>query len=260
MTIAIQEDLAYLILKKIDETGNGSESHSVEFHATDFAGHSMTEKDLLSHLDYLNQKGYIQAEFSGASYGSAKPAPALITLQQASLTQQGKNFLQQLEQNLPESIRQGRTVPIAEKDMPFLEAVKVKAGLPDIYDARELAVVVFRTMRDMMTTESSDRVASELHEPALLTKNKTLQNDIAELWQDTNPVVSFISRLRPPLTIHADTFLRRIRQEGTLPQGVTAEMAVQAVFAATKKELSIERQEEISSILPGQIRELWHQA
>jgi len=41
-------------------------------------------------------------------------------------------------------------------------------------------------MRDLMATETAERVADELHK-ALPTKDKALQ--IADLWEDTNPIV-----------------------------------------------------------------------
>lgn len=152
------------------------------------------------------------------------------------------------------------TTLIAERDRPFLEKVMSDAKLPDIYDARDITVVIFRTMRDLMTTDAADDVAGELHKESLPTKEKALQNEIAELWQDTNPLVALLSRIRPPLTINADQFLQRINREAGLPQGVQAETAIRAVFSATKEELSSERSEEIASFLPQRIQELWIKA
>jgi uncharacterized protein (DUF2267 family) len=135
-----------------------------------------------------------------------------------------------------------------------------KGELEDIFDARDITEVVFRTMRDMMTNEASDRVADELHKEAEPTEDKALQNEIAELWKDTNPIVSFLSRIRPPLIIRSQTFLLRIRQEAGLPQGVEPETAIKAVFSATKDELSEERAQEVSGFLPDEIRQMWEAA
>ena len=152
------------------------------------------------------------------------------------------------------------TVPVAEKERPFLEKVMDQANLPDIFDARDITVVVFRTMRDLMTTEAADQVAEELHKEALPTEKKALQDEIADLWKDTNPIVAFLSRIRPPLQIDSDLFLRRINQEAGLPRGVEPETVIKAVFSATKDELSPERVKEIAGFLPDQIRQMWEQA
>ncbi|NJN57891.1 MAG: DUF2267 domain-containing protein [Leptolyngbyaceae cyanobacterium SL_5_9] len=139
----------------------------------------------------------------------------------------------------------------------FLKKVMVQGELEDLYDARDVAEVVFRTMRDMMPTEVSDRVAAELQGEAIATNDKALQNDVADLWRDTNPVVRFLSRLRPPLVIEPETFLFRIRQEAGLPNGVEPEVAIAAVFSAVKAELSQERIDEITGFLPGTIKQMW---
>lgn len=283
MPISLREDVAYIMLKKINE-GDAQGKHPVKFTATDFAGRNLSESDILGHLDYLNQKQYINAEFSGNAYANQEdvpdlvnpkefdarvansygasdgPLPHLITFKQAQLTEKGLKMLEKMEENPPKSLREGPVVPIATKDMPFLEKVMYKGNLGDIFDARDITEVVFRTMRDMMTTEASDRVESELHKEAEPTTDKALQNEIADLWKDTNPLVSFLSRIRPPLIIKSDTFLFRISQEASLQPGVKPETVVNAVFSATKDELSQERIQEITGFLPDKIRELWEQA
>ncbi|MBD2438637.1 DUF2267 domain-containing protein [Nostoc sp. FACHB-110] len=156
--------------------------------------------------------------------------------------------------------------PIAEKNLPFLEKVKQKSGLADLYDARDITEVVFRVMRDLMTTEAADHVEAELHKPAEETEDKSLQLEIAELWHDTNPIVSFLSRVRPPwqgpgiFKIDSDRFLFRVANEGTMPPNVDREQVVKAVFSATKDELSPERIEEIASWLPDRVSQLWEEA
>ncbi|MEC4818727.1 MAG: DUF2267 domain-containing protein [Scytonema sp. PMC 1069.18] len=150
--------------------------------------------------------------------------------------------------------------------MPFLEKVRLKGNLEDIFDARDVTEVVYRVMRDLMTTEAADRVESELHKPAEITEDKSLQMDIADLWRDTNPLVGFLSRIRPPwqgpgiFKIDSDRFLFRVANEGGLQANVDREQAVKAVFSATKDELSQERIQEIASWLPGRVRELWDEA
>lgn len=155
---------------------------------------------------------------------------------------------------------------IPEKDIPFLEKVKLESGLADIYDARDITEVVFRVMRDLMTTETADRVEEELHKPAEITDDKSLQLEIADLWHDTNPLVAFLSRVRPPwqgpgiFKIDSDRFLFRVANEGGMPPNVEREQVVKAVFKATKDELSAERIQEIASWLPDKVRQLWETA
>jgi len=115
-------------------------------------------------------------------------------------------------------------------------------------------------MRDMMTTEASDQVAEELHKEAEPTDDKALQNEVADLWKDTNPIVAFLSRVRPPLKIKPENFIRRVNQEGGLAQGDDPKQVIMAVFSATKDDLSEERISEIAGFLPDEIREMWQQA
>lgn len=165
----------------------------------------------------------------------------------------------------PTEIEDSRTA-IADEHRSFLEKVMVKGGFADLYDARDFTEVVFRVMRDLMTTEASDRVEAELHTEAVPTDEKTLQIDVADLWKDTNPIVGFLSRVRPPwqgpgiFKINSDRFLFRVANEGGKPPNVEREQAVSAVFSATKDELSEERIHEIASWLPDRVLELWEQA
>jgi uncharacterized protein (DUF2267 family) len=285
MPIALREDVMYILLKKINEGDQeGEGKHRVNLTEEDILGRELSKADLLGHLDYLNQKQYINAEFSGNAYANQEdvpdavnpkefdarvansfgapdgPLPHLIAFKSAQLTEKGRKMLEKMEANPPEALKAGPRVPIATKDMPFLEKVMVKGSLEDIFDARDITEVVFRTMRDMMTTEASDRVEEELHKEAEPTEDKALQNEIADLWKDTNPIVSFLSRIRPPLIIKSETFLRRIRQEGSLQPNVLPETVVKAVFSATKDELSEERKKEIAGFLPDEIRLLWNEA
>ncbi|MBE9065588.1 DUF2267 domain-containing protein [Leptolyngbya cf. ectocarpi LEGE 11479] len=130
----------------------------------------------------------------------------------------------------------------------FLEKVMQKASLPDIYDARDLTIVVFRSLRDLMTTEAAERTQETLDD-----------EKIALLWKDDNPIVAALAKLRPPLKVDTETFLRRIQQEGGVPKGSTPEGVVIAVFSTIREELPPERVQEISSFLPDGLKIMWDQ-
>ena len=291
MPIAIRDDVVYIMLKKIHDSDRVPGPDPVNFTDTDFAGLEMSIADILGHLDYLNQRQYINAEFSGNAYANQDdvpnlvdeeefglriantygapdgPLPHLIEFKKAELTPKGEKMLEEMEANPPKSMNQGAAVPVYSKDMPFLEKVMLKTGLQEHYDARDITEVVFRTMRDMMTNEAVEHVAEELHEPMeegntdkTLYAATPLATEVADLWEDTNPIVHFLSRIRPPLKIKSSTFLFRIKQEAGLAVTIPPESAVEAVFSATKDELSDDRIKEVANFLPDEIRAIWEKA
>ena len=284
MPIALKDDVMYILLKKIHQ-GDGSGKHSVDFNSTDFTGRNLTISDFIGHLDYLNQKQYIDADFSGNAYANQEdvpdlideeevdfrvantfgapdgPLPHLIRFKRAQLTPKGEKMLERMEERPPEALQSGASTPIVDKYTPFLEEVALKAELPDIFDARDLTNLVYRTMRDLMPNEASEAVESELHDEIEEgAKNKRLQDEIADLWKDDNPIVSWISKVRPPLKFDADTFIFRIEKEGGLPKGTTGEKVINAVFSATKQELSDDVKKQVSEFLPGKIKDMWEAA
>lgn len=295
MPIPIKEDVVYTLLKKINDSGQGM--HDVHLEESDFfPGIQITRAELLGHLDYLNQTQYIKAEFTGNAYANQEdvpdavnpqefdfriassftspdgPLPHLITFKAAELTDKGRRMLQKMEANPPKSLKEGPSVPIATKDMPFLEKVMLKSGLEDIFDTRDVTEVVYRAMRDLMTTEAAERVADELHKEALPTEDKALQMEIADLWEDTNPIVGFLSKIRAPFfhsqssdisNVNDERFLTRVKNESPMAAtgyDVDRDQVVKAIFSATKDELSEERIKEIAGCLPGKVRQLWDEA
>jgi uncharacterized protein (DUF2267 family) len=294
MPIAIRDDAVYVILKKISEANQTGRAQQINFSPSDLGGLRLEKADLLGHLDYLNQKSYINAEFSGNAYATQSdvpdainpdevdarvantfgaadgPLPHLIEFQRAELTAKGRDMLAEMETNPPQTLSTGPQVEIPESQMSFLKKVMVKGHLSDPYDARDVTEVVFRVMRDMMSTPAADRVAAELateDAAADSTADAALHIDIAELWRDTNPLVRFLSRVRPPLQgeppfgIDSDLFLTRVDKEAAVPKTSNGEIVTRAVFAAAKEELSAERIQEIATWLPeGKVKDLWAQA
>jgi uncharacterized protein (DUF2267 family) len=300
MPIGIREDVVYTILRKVNDTASGQGMHEVNFEGGDFfPGIQITRAEFLGHLDYLNQKQFIKAEFTGNAYANQEDTtdfvnpkefdfriansydpkdgllPHLITFKSAELTEKGRKMLEKMEENPPKSLREGPSVPIATKDMPFLEKILLKSGLEDVFDARDVTEVIYRAMRDLMPTEAAERVEGELHKEALPTSDKALQMEIADLWEDTNPIVGFLSKIRAPFdhsnrhnptdisNVNDERFLTRVKNES--PMAATGfdldrDQVVKAVFSATKDELSEERIKEIANYLPGKVRQLWEEA
>lgn len=139
----------------------------------------------------------------------------------------------------------------------FLEKVRKKSGLETLNEAQAATNVVFRIMRDMVTPDTSDRISEELR-----VEDPDADLEVKDLWKDNNPMVSFFSRLSPvqPLKFSEGIFMSRLRQEAALPNEANAQQVAQAVFSATKEELSQERVREISNVLPNEIQTLWKQA
>jgi len=291
MPIPVRDDAVYIILKKINDSNQKGDSSEINFSGTDFAGMGLEKSDLLGHLDYLNQKQYIDAEFSGNAYANQEdvpsvinpdevnvrvantfgaadgPLPHLITFNRATLTEKGQNMLADMEANPPKDLNEGPKLPIPNQHMSFLEKVMIKGNLGDPYDARDATEVVFRVMRDVMSTTDADQVEAELDEKAIDARDKSLQVNVAELWHDTNPIVSFLSRLRPPLKakppfgIDSTLFLTRVDNEGAIPPTSNGEIVTKAVFSATKDDLSDKNIEVVAKWLPeGKVRALWEEA
>ncbi|MEL7071281.1 MAG: DUF2267 domain-containing protein [Cyanobacteria bacterium J06581_3] len=262
MTIEIKEDIAYILLQKLGDRPDSAKPSTLSLNATDFAGRNTDRTELLAHLDYLNQKGYIRASFEGDAYANSgpNPLPDAVELKEVVITPDGKELLEKMTKNPPESLQSGPSVPIATKDMDFLKKVMLKGNISSIYDARDLTEIVFRTMRDLMSQESVEDVASELHAEAVHTDKKAAQEEIAELWKDSNPLVRFLSKIRPKLKFDDDTFFFRVEKEGGLPKSTGPQTVVKAVFSATKEELPVEKVSEVAEFMPGKVRQLWEEA
>lgn len=146
---------------------------------------------------------------------------------------------------------------VGQTQSSFIDKVIERSELETEYDAKRAASIVFRIMRDMMRNKTSDRIEQDLKNNA-----PESEQDVVDIWHDPNVMVAFFSRISPAQDLHIKpgTFMLRLRQEGALPEGVSAENVTQAVFSATKEILPPERNQEVASRLPGELRQLWENA
>jgi len=270
MPAQLRDDVFFVLLQKIHEAEQrGDEQPTLSLADKDLTDASMQQAILIEHLNYLTQKGFLEADFAKATSEEQAENRDLVTFSKAHLTDKGQQILEKMEANPPKSIQVGKPNAIDTDNLPFLEKVMVRGEIYDIFDARDIAEVVYRVMRDLMTTEVADRVADELQgTPTESAKGKSLQNDVAQLWRDTNPLVGFLSRIRPPLqgsdnqffNITDDRFIFRVANESGMSKRVDPERAIKAVFSATKEELTDDRVREVATWLPGRICDLWETA
>ncbi len=237
-------ELTYRLLKLIHDRGCVEQSADLTLTPSDLKVGQVSSQEVVHLIQELVQADYLKLESTTPLEDTNEFS---IEVKQVILTAQGSTYL---TENAPEQ-------QLGPKTLSFLEKVMLKAGLDDLYDARDITEVVFRTMRDLMPNEVADRIAAELDVQAYPTEDQALGKDVAVLWQDTNPFVAWLSRIRAPLDIKAETFLFRVQQEGGLQRGIEPDQAVRAVFAATKAELSEACIQEIQSFLPEQIQRMW---
>lgn len=158
------------------------------------------------------------------------------------------------------------TTAPAQSEHTFLQRVALQGNLTSLYEAKEMSEIVFRVMRDMMDAALIEAIAADLSAAAHKGKNKLLTGSISQLWNDSNPIVGWLSRVRSafsheaPGGIDDQLFIKRVRLEGGIPKSTTAPEVVKAVFAATKLELSESNIQAVAAHMPGKIRVFWNQA
>lgn len=114
----------------------------------------------------------------------------------------------------------------------FLQKVIDRSSLETENQAQTATNIVFRILRDMVSRETVDHVGEDLQ-----MQDPDADMALNDLWKDTNPMVSFFSRLSPVQKINFSPtlFMSRLNEEAALPVSVEAEEVVKAVFSALKK-------------------------
>lgn len=139
----------------------------------------------------------------------------------------------------------------------FLQKVIDRSSLETENQAQTATNIVFRILRDMVSRGTVERVGGELQ-----TEDPDADMALNDLWKDTNPMVSFFSRLSPvqQISFSPTVFMSRLNEEAALPANVDPKEVAKAIFSATKEELSAERVQEITQSLPKEMKQIWEQS
>jgi len=101
MRTTLREDITYFLLEKLScPMADGPRQLEVK----DMGDRPINRTDILLHLKYLSQWGYVKMEMGTEAELVAVPNPHMATsvpLNQVSLTQQGRQFFKRLLANSP---------------------------------------------------------------------------------------------------------------------------------------------------------------
>ena len=121
MPMQLKEDVAYILLKKMGDCPNSSSP--INLMPTDFVGRKTDRTEILAHIDYLNQKGYVKAEFDGDAYANEgpNPIPDSVAIKSAELTASGQELLEKMNQNPPAELQKGPSVSFIDPASRYLQ-------------------------------------------------------------------------------------------------------------------------------------------
>jgi uncharacterized protein (DUF2267 family) len=120
--------------------------------------------------------------------------------------------------------------------------VGVEAGLDTLDEARAATAAVLHALRDRLTPREAEHAAAQL------------PRELKEMWRAGS------TPTWPPIKMHRDDFLERVKSEAGLPDLATTERAVDAVFAALKEQLSDGESDDILAQLPRDLQRVWVRA
>jgi len=79
-----------------------------------------------------------------------------------------------------------------EAQKSFLDKIVERSSIQTTNEAERAANIVFRTLRDMMSNATDQKIEADLR-----TKASESEQKAAELWHDPNVMVAFFSRISP---------------------------------------------------------------
>ncbi|WNZ21801.1 hypothetical protein HJG54_02225 [Leptolyngbya sp. NK1-12] len=90
----LNRDIIQQVLEIADRKGEAG------FEEKDIAHLFNEEYDLVFHLDYLNEKGFIEGEFTPGAYAAFAILPQPIHFICGKMTAKGRDYLQELQQSI----------------------------------------------------------------------------------------------------------------------------------------------------------------
>jgi uncharacterized protein (DUF2267 family) len=120
--------------------------------------------------------------------------------------------------------------------------VAVEARLDTLDEARMATAAVLHALRDRLTLREAEQAAAQL--PRELK---------ALWWTDTDATAV-------PRKMHRREFVERVMREACLADVRTAELVIDAVFAALKDQLSDGEADDIMAQLPRDLKQVWARA
>jgi uncharacterized protein (DUF2267 family) len=117
--------------------------------------------------------------------------------------------------------------------------VGVEAGLETVEEARAATAAVLRALRDRLTPREAEQAAAQL------------PTELKALWWSES------GTRWPPMKMHREAFLERVRTDAGLRDLRTAALVVDAVFAALKDQLSEGEGDDILAQLPRDLKRMW---
>lgn len=130
MALGVREDVAYLLLKKINEGSQNQSRSEITLSTDELSNQDISKKDGLKNLDSLNEKSYIQAPVS-EHQEAANPLPVV-------------DFLNRIREPFKS---------LKTDDHLFLCRIGQEGGIPVSTDAETGVKAVFSATKEQLSPE-----------------------------------------------------------------------------------------------------------
>ena len=125
------------------------------------------------------------------------------------------------------------------KTETFYRRVMIETGRANLEDSKRATAVVFRTLRDRLTSDEAEQAAAQL------------PGELKRLWKTGE------RPRRRPVKMDREAFYDRIKTEAGLASIKEARAVTRAVFAALEDQLSPGETDDILAQLPKDLKAVW---